>query len=96
MNDTKIGPDNVGRTIILRGGKTIITELAFQNEFTFDDLDEIQQDIEQQKERVEELRAYIDTLTKKNIAQKKAILNLLEFQSWLQDEFKNPTVHRFI
>lgn len=95
MKDTDFGPYNVGRTIILGDGETIITELAFHDEFTFDDLDEIQQIIKRQIETEDWLRAEIDKLTKKNIAQKKAIIDLLGFQKWLQDESKHPTEHRF-
>jgi hypothetical protein len=33
----------VGRTVILGDGQTVMTELDLQNNFTFDDLDELQQ-----------------------------------------------------
>lgn len=86
MNDTNFGPYNVGRTIILGDGQTVITELDFKTDFTFDDLDELQQVIQYQNETEEKLRAENLQLIRQNYAQKQAIHDLLEFQKWLKTQ----------
>jgi len=61
-----------------------MTELDFQNNFTFDDLDELQQAIQLQNEVEDKLRAENAELNKQVIAQQQAIHHLLEFDRWLK------------
>ncbi len=68
MNDTSFGPYNVGRTLILGDGQTVMTELDFKTDFTFDDLDELQQTIQLQNETEDRLRAENIQLIKQNYA----------------------------
>lgn len=89
MKDTNFGPYNVGRTLILGDGQTVITELDFKNDFTFDDLDELQQIIQRQNETEDKLRLENIQLIKQNYAQKQAIRDLLEFQNWLKSQSKS-------
>lgn len=89
MNDSNFGPYNVGRTIILGDGQTVITELDFKTDFTFDDLDELQQIIQRQNETEDNLRLENFQLIKQNYAQKQAIYDLLEFQNWLKSQSKS-------
>jgi hypothetical protein len=84
MNETNFGPYNVGRTLILGDGQTVITELDFKTDFTFDDLDELQQIIQRQNETEDRLRIENHQLIRQNYAQKQAIHDLLEFQKWLK------------
>ena len=84
MRKKDLGPYNVGRTVILGDGQTIMTELDFQNNFTFDDLDELQQAIQLQNEVEDKLRAENAELNKQVIAQQQAIHHLLEFDRWLK------------
>lgn len=84
MRKKDLGPYNVGRTVILGDGQTIMTELDFQNNFTFDDLDELQQAIQLQNEMEDKLRAENAELNKQVIAQQQAIHHLLEFDRWLK------------
>ena len=84
MRKKDLGPYNVGRTVILGDGQTIMTELDFQNNFTFDDLDELQQAIQLQNEIEDKLRAENAELNKQVIAQQQAIHHLLEFDRWLK------------
>lgn len=84
MRKKDLGPYNVGRTVILGDGQTVMTELDFQNDFTFDDLEELQQAIQLQNEVEDKLRAENAELNKKIIAQQQAIRNLLEFNHWLK------------
>ena len=86
MKDSNLGPYNVGRTIILGDGQTIITELDFKNDFTFDDLDELQQCIQLQNETEDQLRLENHQLIKQNYAQKQAIHDLFEFQKCLKSQ----------
>jgi hypothetical protein len=86
MQDTNFGPYNVGRTLILGDGQTVITELDFKNDFTFDDLNELQQSIQLQNEIEDQLRRENCELIKQNYAQKQAIRDLLEFQKWLKNQ----------
>jgi hypothetical protein len=89
MKDTNFGPYNVGRTLILGDGQTVITELDFKNDFTFNDLDELQQIIQRQNETEDKLRLENIQLIKQNYAQKQAIRDLLEFQNWLKSQSKS-------
>ena len=84
MQTKNFGPYHVGRTVILGDGQTVMTELDFQNDFTFDDLEELQQGIQLQNEVEDKLRAENAELNKKIIAQQQAIHNLLEFNRWLK------------
>lgn len=84
MRKKELGPYNVGRTVILGDGQTIMTEWDFQNNFTFDDLDELQQAIQLQNEVEDKLRAENAELNKQVIAQQQAIHHLLEFDRWLK------------
>ena len=84
MQKKELGPYNVGRTVILGDGQTIMTEWDFQNNFTFDDLDELQQAIQLQNEVEDKLRAENAELNKQVIAQQQAIHHLLEFERWLK------------
>jgi hypothetical protein len=84
MRKKELGPYNVGRTVILGDGQTIMTEWDFQNNFTFDDLDELQQAIQLQHEVEDKLRAENSELNKQVIAQQQAIHHLLEFDRWLK------------
>ena len=84
MRKKDLGPYNVGRTVILGDGQTIMTELDFQNNFTFDDLDELKQAIQLQNEMEDKLRAENAELNKQVIAQQQAIHHLLEFDRWLK------------
>ena len=86
MNETNFGPFNVGRTLILGDGQTVITELDFKTDFTFDDLDELQQIIQRQNETEDRLRIENHQLIRQNYAQKQAIHDLLEFQKWLKSQ----------
>lgn len=86
MQNSNFGPYNVGRTLILGDGQTVITELDFKNDFTFDDLDELQQIIQRQNEIEDQLRRENCELIKQNYAQKQAIRDLLEFQKWLKNQ----------
>jgi hypothetical protein len=95
MKDTNFGPYNVGRTLILGDGQTVITELDFKNDFTFDDLDELQQIIQRQNETEDKLRLENIQLIKQNYAQKQAIRDLLEFQNWLKSQSK-PTLETIL
>jgi len=86
MRKKDLGPYNVGRTLILGDGQTVMTELDFQNDFTFDDLDELQQAIQLQNEVEDKLRAENAELNKQVIAQQQAIHHLLEFDRWLKGQ----------
>jgi|Laugresbdmm110sd_1035091.scaffolds.fasta_scaffold32670_2 hydroxymethylpyrimidine pyrophosphatase-like HAD family hydrolase len=95
MKDTDFGPDNVDQAIILGDGETIITELAFHHEVNIDDLDEIQQITKEQKETEEWLRANAHWVSTENFPKKRTFIAPLDFQKWLQDEFKDLIVHKF-
>jgi hypothetical protein len=84
MRNNKLGPYNVGRTVILGDGQSIMSEWDFQNDFTFDDLEELQQAIQLQNDVEDKLRAENAELNKKVIAQQHAIHHLIEFERWLK------------
>lgn len=84
MRKKELGPYNVGRTVILGDGQSIMSEWDFQNDFTFDDLEELQQAIQLQNEVEDKLRAENTELNKKVTAQQHAIHHLIEFERWLK------------
>jgi len=95
MKDKDISPDNVDQAIILGDGETIITEIAINHEVNIDDLDEIQQITKEQKETEEWLRANAHWVSTENFPKKRTFIAPLDFQKWLQDEFKDLIVHKF-
>jgi hypothetical protein len=84
MENKSFGPYNVGRTVILGDGQSIMSEWEFLNDYTFDDFEELQQAIQLQNEVEDKLRAENEKLNKKVIAQQHAIHHLIEFERWLK------------
>jgi hypothetical protein len=84
MENKSFGPYDVGRTVILGDGQSIMSEWDFQNDFTFDDFEELQHAIYLQNEVEDKLRAENEKLNKRVIAQQHAIHHLIEFERWLK------------